>query len=185
MKGDEMSRTLVAYASRMGGTEGIAQAVADGLRREGLDVDLIPAADVQEVAGYDAVVLGSALYTGRWLRPARVLLENLAANRRRGHPVRVWLFHSGPLGPGQAHTTAPAPGKVAAYAIALGADQPTTFGGRIEPATAKGFLAGSMAKGDLAGDYRDFPQITDWARRIAVELTASTTGATSRPQQTG
>lgn len=174
-----MSRTLVAYASRMGGTEGIARAVADELRSGGLDVDLIPAADVRDGAGYDAVVLGSGLYAGRWLRPARALLKKLAANRKLGHPVPVWLFHSGPLGPGQAHTTVPAPGKVAAYAIALGANPPTTFGGRIEPATAKGIVAGSMAKSDLAGDYRDFAQITDWARKIAVELAASTTGATS------
>lgn len=172
-----MSRTLVAYASRMGGTEGIAQAVADELRAAGLVVDLMPAAGVHHLTGYDSVVLGSAVYSGRWMRPARALLKQLVASRHVGHQVRVWLFHSGPLGPGQAQASVPAPGKVAAYAIALSADQPKTFGGRIEPATARGFLAGSMAKGDLAGDYRDFPQITEWARTIAVELRSSTAGA--------
>lgn len=174
-----MSRTLVAYASRMGGTEGIAQAVADELRAAGLVVDLLPAADVHDLTGYDSVVFGSAVYAGRWMRPARALLKRLAADRHVGHRVRVWLFHSGPLGPGQAQASVPAPGKVAAYAIALGADQPKTFGGRIEPESAKGFLADSMAKGDLAGDYRDFPQITEWARTIAAELRSSTAGATS------
>lgn len=174
-----MPRTLVAYASRMAATEGIARAIADEMRRQGIDVDLKPAADVRDLTGYDAVILGSAVYAGRWLRPARTLLKRLAASRQPAHPVRVWLFHSGPLGPAQAKSSVPAPRKVAAYAIALGADQPTTFGGRIEPATAKGFLAGSMAKGNLAGDYRDFPQIAAWAGTIAVELKTSASGATT------
>lgn len=172
-----MAKTLVTYASKMGGTEGIAQAVAQELRGAGLAVDLVPADEVSGLDPYDAVVLGSAVYAGRWRRPARRLLKRLVAAKSIDHPVRVWLFHSGPLGPGQAQASMPAPGKVAAYAIALSADQPKTFGGRIEPATARGFLAGSMAKGDLAGDYRDFPQITEWARTIAVELRSSTAGA--------
>ena len=172
-----MSRTLVAYASRMGGTQGIARVVADELRRKGLAVDLAPAANVLGLDAYDSVVLGSAVYTGRWLRPARRLLARLAASKRIGHPVRVWLFQSGPTGPGQDHATVSAPGRVAALAIALGADQPTTFGGRIEKATAKGLLATSMAKGDLAGDYRDFAEITAWARGIGSDLRNSAVGA--------
>ena len=83
-----------------------------------------------------------------------------------------------PLAPEKAGTSVPAPAKVAAQAITLGADQPTTFGGRIEPATAKGFLATSMAKGDLAGDYRDFGQIAAWARGIAADLTADAATST-------
>jgi menaquinone-dependent protoporphyrinogen oxidase len=173
-----MSRTLVAYASKMGGTEGIARAVADGLRGAGLEVDLARAEDVRDLEPYGSVILGSAIYAGRWRRPARRLLRLLVADKRIDHPVRVWLFQSGPTGPDKAGTSVPAPAKVAAQAIALGADQPTTFGGRIEPATAKGFLATSMAKGDLAGDYRDFGQIAAWARGIAADLTADAATST-------
>lgn len=172
-----MSRTLVAYASKMGGTEGIARAVADELRSAGLEVDLVRAEDVSSLERYDSVILGSAVYAGRWRRPARRLLRQLVTDKGIDHPVRVWLFHSGPTGPDKAGTRVPAPAKVAAQAIALGADQPTTFGGRIEPATAKGFLATNMAKGDLAGDYRDFGEIAAWARGIAAELTASATSS--------
>lgn len=167
-----MAKTLVTYASKMGGTEGIAQAVAQELRGAGLAVDLVPADEVSGPDPYDAVVLGSAVYAGRWRRPARRLLKRLVAAKSIDHPVRVWLFHSGPTGPGHADGVVPAPGDVAAAAIALGADQPTTFGGRIEPDTAKGFLARSMAKGDLAGDYRDFDRIRTWADQIAATLTA-------------
>lgn len=174
-----MSRTLVAYAGRMGGTEGIARAIADEIRRAGIDVDLRPAAQVRSVAGYDAVVLGSAVYAGRWLRPARALLKHLVATRHLADPMRVWLFHSGPLGADRAADEVPAPSRVAAYAITLGADQPTTFGGRLEPATAKGFLARRMAAGDMAGDYRDFDRITAWAAAIAAQLRGSPAGAAS------
>ena len=81
-----MTRTLVTYASRMGGTEGIARAIADEMQRAGIDVDLRPAADVRSVTGYDAVVLGSAVYAGRWLRPARTLLKRLVASRPPADP---------------------------------------------------------------------------------------------------
>ena len=174
-----MTRTLVTYASRMGGTEGIARAIADEMQRAGIDVDLRPAADVRSVTGYDAVVLGSAVYAGRWLRPARTLLKRLVASRPPADPPRVWLFHSGPLGTDRATDAVPDPARVAAAASALGADQPTTFGGRLEPATANGFLAGRMAKSDMAGDYRDFDRIIAWAAAIAAHLRGSTAGASS------
>lgn len=174
-----MSRTLVAYAGRMGGTEGIAQAIADEIRRAGIDVDLRPADQVRSLTGYDAVVLGSAVYAGRWLRPARTLLKRLVGNRHLADPMRVWLFQSGPLGADHATAAVPTPSRVAAWAIALGADQPTTFGGRLEPATAKGFLARRMAAGDMAGDYRDFARITAWAAEIAARLKGSTADAAS------
>lgn len=76
-----MSRTLVAHASRKGGTEGIARATAVEIRQHGIDVDL-PVAEVHEPTGYDAVVLGSAGYARRRLRPARTLLKRLAASRQ-------------------------------------------------------------------------------------------------------
>ncbi|ACV78809.1 flavodoxin domain-containing protein [Nakamurella multipartita] len=170
-----MSKTLVAYASKMGGTEGIAQAVAEELRGAGLEVDLRPADDVSGFDAYDSVILGSAVYAGRWRRPARRLLKRLVAANSIEHPIRVWLFHSGPTGPEHADGVVPAPGDVAAAAIALGCAQPATFGGRIETATAKGFLAKSMAKGDLAGDFRDFDRIRTWADGIAAELSAPAT----------
>src|SRR5580765_1760931 len=157
-----MVRTLVSFASRLGGTEGIARAIADELQRQGLQVDLRSAQAVGSLADYDSVIHGSAVYTGRWMRPARRLLKRLVAEQG-SRPVRDWLFHSGPTGPGAEGRTMSHPGKVAELAAALGTPPPQTFGGRIEPETAKGFLASSMAKGDLGGDYRNFEQVTAWA----------------------
>lgn len=166
-----MSRTLVSYAGRTGGTEGIARAVADQLRRAGIEVDLHPAQDVADLSIYDSVVLGSAVYAGRWQKAALKLLHRLARRPLPANPVRVWLFHSGPTGPNSAGQVVPPPRKVAGWAADLGAAPPITFGGRIEPATAKGFLASRMATTEMGGDYRDFDEINSWARGIAGALT--------------
>lgn len=47
------------------------------------------------VGGYDAVVLGSAVYVGRWLEPARELVD-AHAEELAARPT--WLFSSGPIG---------------------------------------------------------------------------------------
>jgi menaquinone-dependent protoporphyrinogen oxidase len=44
---------------------------------------------------YEAVVLGSAVYTGRWLQPAKELVQRFGG-ALAGRPV--WLFSSGPVG---------------------------------------------------------------------------------------
>jgi menaquinone-dependent protoporphyrinogen oxidase len=56
---------------------------------------VVSAEQVTTLAGFDTVVLGSAVYMGHWLAPARDLAERLA-REAAGRPV--WLFSSGPLG---------------------------------------------------------------------------------------
>lgn len=138
-----MTRVLVAYASKMGGTAGIAEAIAAELRSCGADVDLRDARDAPDVLGYDAVLVGSAIYAGRWQRSAVTLLRRVLHAREL---PKVWLFHSGPTGPDAGAKSVPSPRKVAALADELGAVSPETFGGRIEAATAKGLIARSMAR---------------------------------------
>ena len=88
-------RVLVTAASKYGSTEEIATAIADGLGSRGLDVTVAHVDEVEDAGGYDAVVLGSAVYAGRWMRPARALATALAGGA--GGPP-LWLFSSGPIG---------------------------------------------------------------------------------------
>jgi menaquinone-dependent protoporphyrinogen oxidase len=169
-----MSKVLVAYATKMGGTAGIAQAIADELRSCGLTVDVHDADAVRSISGYDAAVLGSAVYAGRWRRSAVALLRRFARAARAGDRTKVWLFHSGPTGPDATNTSVPAPRKVAELAAALGAAAPTTFGGRVESGTAKGFIARRIAESDLGGDYRDLDHVREWAHRIGVSVSVLT-----------
>jgi menaquinone-dependent protoporphyrinogen oxidase len=65
---------LVAYATRYGSTEEVANAIAAALREHGLNVEVRPAREVRSLNSYDVVVLGAALYLGRWHRDAREFL---------------------------------------------------------------------------------------------------------------
>ena len=69
---------LVAVASRHGGTWEIGEVLAEALRGRGHVIDVKAPEDVTTVAGYDAVVLGSAVYVAHWLPAARDLADRCA-----------------------------------------------------------------------------------------------------------
>ena len=156
---------LVAYGSKRGGTAGIANAIADCLRQDGCTVDCKAAGDVDSLAGYDAAIIGGALYMGRWHRDAwRFAVRH--AERLRELPV--WLFSSGPLDHSAAEGEISPTGQVARLMARIGARGHITFGGRLTP-DAKGFIAAAMAK-KHAGDWRDWSQIRAWACEIATQI---------------
>ncbi|MCE3553146.1 flavodoxin domain-containing protein [Pseudonocardia sp. RS11V-5] len=163
---------LVVHASKGGGTAGIATLIADELRARGLRVDVTTAADAADgvsLAGYRAVVLGSALYARHWRRDAVRFLRRQAATLSSR---RVWLFQSGPCGPDaarQAEQGMPEPARVKRLRERIQAGPPITFGGVLDPAAARG-VGRWMARGELGGDYRDPERIRTWARTIAESL---------------
>jgi len=86
---------LVTAASRQGATYEIAGAIGRVLRERGFDSTCSRPEEVDDVADYDAVVLGSAIYTGHWLEPANDFARRFA---RELAQRPVWLFSSGPVG---------------------------------------------------------------------------------------
>ncbi len=66
---------LVAYATRYGSTQEAAETVADALRQTGLPVDLRPMREVESLEHYDAIVLGAAIYNGKWHADAHEFLS--------------------------------------------------------------------------------------------------------------
>jgi menaquinone-dependent protoporphyrinogen oxidase len=164
-----MIRVLVAYASERGGTAEVADWIGAALRRAGVEPDVRPAGEVPDLDGYDAVVVGGALYEGRWHREARRFVRHHAGDLA-DRPV--WLFSSGPLDyTARDGAIGPVPG-VAKFAGRLHARGHATFGGRLTP-DAKGFLASKIAK-RMSGDYRDREQVAEWATGIARELRSIT-----------
>ncbi|MFC9246124.1 flavodoxin domain-containing protein [Streptomyces sp. NPDC057136] len=159
-----MSRTvLVAYGTRNGSTAEIARVIASVLRDSGLETDVRPAAEVGDVAPYDAVVLGGALYTGRWHRDA----SRFTRQHRQALAERpVWLFSSGPLDPSASERDLPpVPGARRAQRRTQ-AREHVTFGGRLE-AGARGRIARMILEQGRGGDYRDMDRISAWATEIA------------------
>ncbi len=88
---------LVAYATKHSATAGIAEKIGEELREAGLACDVKPAATVDDLTSYQAVVLGSAVYMGAWRKEAAKLLKTQEAQLAQ-RPV--WLFSSGPMGEG-------------------------------------------------------------------------------------
>jgi menaquinone-dependent protoporphyrinogen oxidase len=72
-------KVLVSAASKYGATGEIAQAVADVLAGKGLQVTVLPPQEVGAVEEFEAVVPGSAVYMGQWMKPARALAQRSAA----------------------------------------------------------------------------------------------------------
>ena len=163
-----MSRILVAYASKHGSTAEIAEAVADELRGSGHDCDCVEAGEVSGLDGYDAVVLGSAVYIKRWRGDAKHFLRKQAKALER---MPFWVFSSGPTGdPADDDPEWLEPPKIMRRAEELGVREHVVFGGRVPPDS--GFAARSMAENipEEFRDRRDWDAIRDWARRIAAEL---------------
>jgi len=164
-----MMRVLVAYGTMSGSTGEIAEWVGAELRDAGLAVDVRSAGEVDDVDGYDAVVLGAAVYAAGWHKDARRFAHQFAGQLAR---VPVWLFSSGPLDD-SAEQSDSTPIPQAEPAIrALGARGHITFGGRLndEAHGWLGLVARRLANEGHAGDFRNPQRVRRWARGIAAEL---------------
>jgi menaquinone-dependent protoporphyrinogen oxidase len=158
-----MYRTiLVAYATKHGSTREVAETIAGVLRADGYDVTVRPAADVAELDGVGAVVLGGALYTGRWHRDARRFLSRFHGElATRG----LAIFGMGP----KTMSTEDVAGSRDQLGRALqsfGDLRPVAmavFGGVIDPSRLR-FPFSHLP----ASDARDWRQIRRWATEIGV-----------------
>lgn len=159
------ARVLVAYATKMGSTAEIAEAIAATLRAAGLEATAQSARDVQDVTTFDAVILGSALYAAHWQRDANRFVTR-HASALQGRPV--WLFSSGPLDRRLAAADLPIAPQAAELTAGLAPRGHRTFGGRLD-ADGQGVDPQILATHPV-GDFRDWTAIRDWAASIAVEL---------------
>ncbi|GIG19802.1 flavodoxin [Cellulomonas chitinilytica] len=159
-------RVLVTVASRHGATREIGAEVAAVLRGAGHTVEEIDPDEVEHVADYDAVVLGSAVYVGRLAVALRDLVERQGAHLRS---MPVWLFWSGPVGDPPMPPTVP--DDVDVVARHAGAEDPKCFVGRLERAgldlSERALVALTSAP---VGDFRDFDEVRTWAVSVAEEL---------------
>jgi menaquinone-dependent protoporphyrinogen oxidase len=158
---------LVTVASKHRRTLGIAEAVAAELRTMGYEVDVAPANGSVRVDRYDAVILGSAVYMGKWLPEAT---EFAARNMRALREKLVWLFSSGPLGRDDPVPTDD-PAGVADLLAEIGARGHQVFVGKLDKQDL-GFVERLATRAVKApeGDFRDWSAIRAWAREIGTSL---------------
>lgn len=173
-------RVLVTYSSKHGATAGIAERIGFVLREAGVDAEVWPAGEVGDVEGYDAVVAGSAVYLGSWLKDVTGFLRR---NAEALVTRPVWLFSSGPVG------NAPESDESGDLAKAVSAKQLAeleelvhprdhrVFFGAVDRHTfgiAERLFAATPAGRKLLpeGDFRDWADIEAWAGEIAADLAA-------------
>ncbi len=160
---------LVSASSRHGSTMEIAHLIVGILADRGIEAEVREPDDVTTLDGVDAIVLGSGVYMGRWLEPAKAFVERFApAFSTR----RVWLYSSGPLGdPAKPEVD---PVDAAAMMETTHALDHRVFPGRLV-ASELGLGERLIVKGVRApyGDFRPWPEITDWVEGIAADLAAS------------
>ncbi len=169
---------LVAYATKHGATQGIAERIAQHLTAHGQNADLRLAKDVRNLAEYDAFVIGSAAYMGSWLKEGS---EFVRRNQALLSTRPVWLFSSGPLGTdkqdaqGRDLLAVSEPKEFAEFKESIKPRGLRVFFGALDPHTlglSERMLRTLPAGRSLLpeGDFRDWEAIDAWADDIAREL---------------
>jgi menaquinone-dependent protoporphyrinogen oxidase len=177
----ERLRVLVTWASKHGSTSEIAAAVARGLescdagRAGGLVASAVPVEQRPDATGFDAVVLGSAVYVGRWREEARhYAAEHATALRSRP----VWLFSSGPIGEPPFPSDEPYDAEPLSQLVAARGHR--VFPGRLDKQLLTfGERAMVTAMRAPVGDSRDWAAVASWAEEIATALSLERAGLRS------
>ena len=161
-------RVLVTAASRHESTREIAEAIATGLVERGIESVAVPIGQVTTLDDFDAVVLGSAVYMGRWLGETRRFAQIHASALCM---LPVWLFSSGPVGPADHLIPPGTPADVPVITRLTQAIGHRTFPGRLDMKRLH-FTERTLARTIHApeGDSRDWNAITDFAGEVADAL---------------
>ena len=152
---------LVAYGTKHGSTQEVAESIAATLEEQGCEVALRAASQVEDIDAYDGVVVGGSLYTGRWHPDARRFV-------RRHHSELVTrplaVFAMGPRT--MADDDVAAARKQLDHALADFPDlKPVAteiFGGVVDPKKLH-FPLNHLP----ASDARDWKAIRAWAGEVA------------------
>lgn len=138
----------------------------------------MPAKDARDVAGYDALVIGSAVYMGSWMKDvAEFVRRHVQALSARP----VWLFSSGPLGSetkdaqGRDLRDVSVPKEIAEFEPLLHPKGHHVFYGALDHTKLK-FAHRALwtlpagKKLLIEGDFRNWEEIEAWAAGIAEAL---------------
>jgi menaquinone-dependent protoporphyrinogen oxidase len=159
-------KILIAYASKYGSTGGVADAIGKELCARGVSADVALIKNVKNIGSYQGVVVGSAIYMGKWMSEAMDFVKKNKDVLRR-MPVAYFLVCMTLSKPTEKNRT-----EVLAYMDPILKEAP-----ELKP-VGLGTFAGAMhyenlswiykkilkSKGTPEGDYRDWNAIRAWAR---------------------
>jgi menaquinone-dependent protoporphyrinogen oxidase len=168
------NKILVAYASALGSTAGVAEAIGQTLIESGAEVDVCRVQDVKDLSQYRAVIVGSAIRNHEWLPEAMEFLRKhqavlalkpfatfhvcMTMSMKIGqyrHAVEGWLE------PVRELVTPISEGY---FAGALDIGKIPSFGDRMK------FRISVLTGVWEEGDHRDWDAIRAWATDLAIQL---------------
>jgi menaquinone-dependent protoporphyrinogen oxidase len=162
-----MKKILIAYATMAGSTREVAEFIGNVFKDAGLEVAVQPVEEVKNLAGYDALVLGSAVRvfhllpkTTRFLRKFKKAIRELPF---AAFLVCLAMTEDTP----ERRTTAT---KFAKPIIKV--KQPMSlglFGGVMDPSKLTGYALGPFRNHPLE-DNRDWEKIKNWAVELVTLL---------------
>jgi menaquinone-dependent protoporphyrinogen oxidase len=165
----EVASVLVVYATKYGSTGEVAEAIAARLRTLGVEATARPAAEVKDLSGYSAVVLGTALYFFRWRGEAHRFVQR---NRKALASLPVAVFGLGPIEdkPEQYTGAREHLDKGLAKHAWLHPVAVAVFGGKLDPSVLRFPDNNPAIRAMGAFDLRDFAAVDAWADSLPEAL---------------
>jgi menaquinone-dependent protoporphyrinogen oxidase len=161
---------LVGYATRYGSTREVAEAVAEALRAQGLEVTIESLRKVRTLDQYRAVVLGAPLYLFHWHKDA---LHFLARHREALQSRSIAIFALGPFHVEEKEFQA-AREQLEKEVVKFPWLRPgplAIFGGKFDPqALTFPYSLLPALKNMPASDARDWTAIRAWANDLAAQF---------------
>ena len=168
------SSILVLYASKHGSTRQMAEHIWRSFGAQGVHADLRAAEDLTDPVDYDAIVLGTAVYIGQWMKEAETYLEKFE-KKLKDKPL--WIFASGPTGDGdplELMEGRDIPDKIIPMLDRIKPKEIRLFHGALDKhqLTMMERLIIRVVKAPT-GDFRHWEEIAEWAHEITEELSRS------------
>jgi len=159
-------KILVSYASEYGSTGGVAEAIGKELCSKGAKADVFLARNVKNLSSYQGVIVGSAIYRGKWM-PEAINFVKTNSEILRQIPVAFFMVCMTMHQPSEENRR-----KALAYLDPVLQTIPQVKPVDIEP------FAGAMHYSNLSwlnkkiiqskevpeGDFRDWEAIRAWAK---------------------
>lgn len=164
-----MASVLIAYATKFGSTQEVAERVSARLVKAGLQTEVLRAGEVKSIEGYDAIVFGGALYMFRLVGEGRRFLKR---HRKALSRLPVAVFAMGPLEDSETQYFGARQhlDKTLSKLKDVDPVEVTVFGGALDPSKLKFPYSNPGIKAMGPSDLRDWPTIEAWADSLPEKL---------------